>query len=84
MHDLHEANKILKTILDYAKQNNLKKVTKAIISLGKIEEHGQEILPDNIKFNIKILAKDTCAENLDLIIKQSNTDAWELKEIEGE
>jgi len=84
MHDLHEANKILKTILDYAERNKLNKVTKAIIVLGKIEEHGQEIFPENIEFNIKIIAKNTCAEGLDLIVERSDSDSWELKEIEGE
>ena len=84
MHDLQVANRILKIILEYAKKNNLQKVTKAVIDLGVIEEHGQEILPANIKFNIKMLAKGTSAENLDLIIKQSKGKEWELIEIEGE
>jgi Zn finger protein HypA/HybF involved in hydrogenase expression len=84
MHDLHEANKIFNTILDYADKNQLNKVTKAIVVLGKIEEHGQEILPENIEFNIKLLTKNTCAEGMSLIIKQSDSKAWELKEIEGD
>lgn len=84
MHDLQVANRILKIILEYAKENSLEKITKAVIDLGVIEEHGQEILPENIEFNIKMLAKGTSAENLDLIIKQSKGKEWELIEIEGE
>ena len=84
MHDLHEANKILKVILDYAKQNELKKVTQAAINLGSIIEHGSEILPENLHFNIIILAKGTVAEGLEVEIKKTKGDFWELEEIKGE
>ena len=84
MHDLHLANKILKLILDYAKQNNLKKVTKAEIVLGIIIEHGSEILPENLKFNIKMLAKGTLAEGLEVIVNKVKNDHWGLEEIDGE
>ncbi len=84
MHDLHEANKILKIILEYAKENNLQKVSRAVINLGIIEEHGQEISPENIEFNINVLAKGTVAENIELVINKVKSESWELKEIEGE
>lgn len=88
MHDLHEADKILKVIL--AKANppaggkKLTKVTKAKIKLGEIIEHGETISPENLEFNIKMLAKGTLAEDLKLTIEKIGGNLWELEEIEGE
>jgi Zn finger protein HypA/HybF involved in hydrogenase expression len=84
MHDLHEADRILKIILEHGKKHKLKKITKVLIGLGSIEEHGNEILADNLKFNIKLLAKDTMAEKLDVKIEKTKTDSWIINEIEGE
>ena len=84
MHDLHEADKILKVILDYAQKNNLKKVTKATIDLGSIIEHGEELLPENVRFNIIMLARKTVAEGIEVVINKIKGDSWVLKEIEGE
>ncbi len=84
MHDFHLADTIYKTIMDYAVKNNLQKVTKAVIELGSIIEHGEEILPANLKFNIKLLAEGGLAAGLEIIIDKSHGDSWVLKEIEGE
>ncbi|OGY42019.1 MAG: hypothetical protein A2Y67_02965 [Candidatus Buchananbacteria bacterium RBG_13_39_9] len=83
MHDLHEANKILKVILNHARQNKLKKVTKAVIELGSMIEHGDEISPENLKFNLQMLAKNTLANGLAVEIKKVKGESWVLKEIEG-
>ena len=84
MHDLHEANKILKLILDYASKNKLSKVTKAVIELGSIVEHGDEISAENLEFNLRMLAKNTIAEGLNVDIKKGKGNGWVLKEIKGE
>jgi len=84
MHDFHLADIIYKTIIDYAAKNNLKKVTKAVIELGSIVEHGEEILAENLEFNIKIMAQGNLAEGLTVEIKKVIGDSWVLKEIEGE
>lgn len=84
MHDLHEADKILKTVLDYAKENNLNKITEIVVELGSVMEHGEEILPANLAFNIKMLAENTIAKDLEIKIKKIQDDSWILKEIEGE
>jgi Zn finger protein HypA/HybF involved in hydrogenase expression len=84
MHDLHEANKILKLILDYASKNKLSKVTTAVIELGSIIEHGDEISAENLEFNLKMLAKNTIAEGLNVDIKKGKGNGWVLKEIKGE
>ena len=84
MHDLHEADRIFKLILIYAKRNKLIKINSATIELGNIIEHGEEIVPENLIFNIKMLAKGTIAEGLKMKIKETNEDSWVLREIEGD
>jgi Zn finger protein HypA/HybF involved in hydrogenase expression len=84
MHDLHEADKIIKIILDYAQKKKLKKVVKAVIELGSVIEHGDEINPENLAFNIKMLAQKTLAEGLEIEIENVRGESWVLKEIVGE
>lgn len=84
MHDFHLADTIYKTIMDYATQNGLKKVTSASIELGSMVEHGEEILPDNLDFNIKMLAEGGPADGLKLDIVRASGNSWTLKDIEGD
>lgn len=83
MHDLHEADRVLKLVLEHAERNKLKEVTKIVIGLGSVIEHGSEIDPENLKFNMHLLAKETKAENAEVVIKKINGAAWKLDEIEG-
>jgi Zn finger protein HypA/HybF involved in hydrogenase expression len=84
MHDLHEADRILKLVLEHALRNKLKEVTKIVIGLGSVIEHGAEINQDNLKFNIHVLARGTKAEKAEVLVEKINKSTWELKEIEGE
>lgn len=85
MHDFHAADNILKTALEYANKNKLKKIDKIKIELGKFVEHGQEILADNLEFNIKMLSQGTIAENCEIvIIGKQGENGYKLIEIEGE
>lgn len=84
MHDFHLADTIYKIIIDYAEKNNLKKVTKATIELGSIVEHGEEILPENLEFNIKMLAEKGPAQGIEIEVKKVESDNWMLREIEGD
>lgn len=84
MHDFHLADTIYKTIMDHAAKNNIKKVTKAVIELGSIIEHGEEILPDNLRFNLRMLAEGGPSADLLIVITESSDKNWILKEIEGE
>ena len=84
MHDLHEADQILKVILAKAQEKKLSKITKAKIKLGDIVEHGETILPENLTFNIKMLAKGTLADGLEVIVEKAGGNFWELEEMEGE
>ncbi|OIO46812.1 MAG: hypothetical protein AUJ28_01825 [Parcubacteria group bacterium CG1_02_37_51] len=83
MHDLHEADKILKVVLAKAEENNLKQVDQIEIKLGQIEEHGEIINPDNLAFNIRNLAKGTIAADAEINIVEIGGDIWELVSIEG-
>ena len=83
MHDLHAANKIVESILDYARQNKLKKVTRIKIGLGKISEHGETISSSNLKHNIKLLSKGTVLSGSKIEISQISGPYVKIKEIEG-
>ena len=84
MHDFHLADQILKTAVDFAKKNKLKRITVIKIELGEIVEHGERIIPENLKFNFNLLAKNTIAQDAELRIKSIGGDTWRLREIEGE
>jgi len=84
MHDLHEADRILKLVLDHAERNKLKSVTKIVVGLGSVIEHGSEINPENLKFNIGVLARKTMAENAEVVVKKIKASTWKLEEIEGD
>lgn len=82
VHDWHLADQILKTVLDYASKNGLKNVSKIEIELGDIVEHGETILPGNLIYNFKLMAKDTIAKNTQLKVKKIKGDKWKLISIE--
>ena len=84
MHDFHLADLIHKAIIEEAEKNNLKKITKAVIELGSIIEHEEEVQPENLKFNIKMLAEGGPAQELEIEINSVSGNDWVLKEIEGE
>jgi len=78
------ANEILKTVLEYANKNGLKKISKVKLELGSILEHGEEILAENLIHNFKLLAEKTIAKNAEIEIKKIKSDTWKLIDIEGE
>jgi len=84
MHDWHLANEILKTVLEYAQKNGFKKVSRVEIELGSLVEHGEEILPENLIYNFKLLSKNTIAQDAELEIKKVKGENWELIEINGD
>ncbi len=84
MHDLHAADKILKLALEQAQKNNLIKIKKIFIKLGRVVEHGAEINAENLVFNIKLLAKNSLASDAEIIVEKIGSDTWELVAIEGD
>ena len=83
MHDLHAADLILKLVLSKANENKLLAVKKIVIELGSVVEHGAEINPDNLAFNIKLLARSTPARGAEVVIRPAGGNSWKLVEIEG-
>jgi len=83
MHDWHLANEVLKTVLEYASKNGLKNISKIKLKLGSILEHGEEVLPENLIHNFKLLAEKTIAENAEIEIEKIKGDTWKLVYIEG-
>lgn len=90
MHDLLAAKEIIDEVVENAKKNNLKKISKVLIELGNKEYHHgnhahiETIDPENLEFNLKLVAKNTVAENAEFIIKKSDMADILVKEIEGE
>lgn len=84
MHDIHAAQSILKTATEYAQKNKLKKINSMVIELGKIIEHDELITPENLKYNIELISKNTIAENCGIIVKRKNNNELKLIEIDGE
>ncbi len=78
MHDFHLANQIFRIAKEYAQKNNLTKITKIVIELGEIAEHGEGILPENLKYNINLLMP------CEVEIKKIPDNEWKLVSIEGE
>ncbi|MDD5566605.1 MAG: hydrogenase/urease maturation nickel metallochaperone HypA [Patescibacteria group bacterium] len=84
MHDLYAAQDILEAAMNTAKTKKLKKITKLVIDLGEVKDHGEEITPANLRFNLKMLAKKTIANNAQIEIKHTSGGKCLLKEIVGE
>jgi Zn finger protein HypA/HybF involved in hydrogenase expression len=74
MHDLHLANQIAKLAKEHAKGKKIKSVA---IELGDILEHGENITPENLKYNINLILPGA-----KVIIKKIKGSNWQLKEIQ--
>ena len=83
MHDWYLANEILKTVLEYAKKNGFRNVSRVRIELGSIIEHDEEISSENLIYNFKLLAEKTIAKDAKLEINKIRGDSWKLLDIEG-
>ncbi len=83
MHDLHEANRIAQIVLEHVKKHQLTKLTIIDIELGSVIEHGQDILPENLDFNLRMILKDFISQNTKINIKKVKGSSWKLVSIEG-
>jgi len=84
MHDIHEANRIAIIILEHYNNNKFKKLKSINIELCSIVEHGEDILPENLDFNLKMILKDIIDDDTKINIKKVKRDSWKLVSIEGE
>ncbi|MBU1178643.1 hypothetical protein KJ903_05550 [Patescibacteria group bacterium] len=84
MHDLHAADRILKKVLEFAASKKLTKITDIYVDLGVVIEHGEEISPDNFKFNLDQLSQGTIAEGVKVHLKKTGDKYIRLDKIKGE
>jgi Zn finger protein HypA/HybF involved in hydrogenase expression len=84
MHDLMTAKDISEAVQKKATENDLKKVTEIVVDLGEMEDHGEIVSEENLKFHLNYLLKGTLAEKAKLVFKKVKTDTIILREIEGE
>jgi len=86
MHDLHLADKIHRLILEKARENELNKIILIVIEIGFIEEHGEDVSAENLKFNLKMLNENSIAKDAEIKIKKlkRRSGYWQLKEIIAE
>lgn len=84
MHDLIASQDILKQAIKVAAKNKLKKITKITVKLGKIIEHHQEIMPENLRFNFELVKRNTIAEKARLKIKKTSGKTITISVVEGE
>ena len=84
MHDIHEANRISQVIIEHLKKNNLTKLQNIEIELGTIIEHGEDINPENLDFNLRMILKGYINKNTKINIKKTKADSWKLVSIEAD
>lgn len=81
MHDLLLAKEILDTAIQYAGKHGLARISEIMIELGSIENHAEEILPENLKEIFKLVAKGGAGDKASLKIKKVKGNSWKLKYI---
>jgi len=82
MHDWHLANEIIRVAEEQIKERNISSVYEVCISLGSIKEHGEEINPDNLESNLRLLSRGTVMDGANFTIKPiADKGIWILKEI---
>jgi hydrogenase nickel incorporation protein HypA/HybF len=84
MHDIHEAEKIWRLVLENARAHGLKKVEEINLELGSVIEHGADITPENLEFNLKMLCQGTIADGAKVNIKKTKNSGWKLVSISGD
>lgn len=84
MHDIHEADKICKLVLEKAKENGLKKIQEINLELGSAIEHGADITAENLEYNLQMLNKGTIADGARINIKKIKNNGWKLVSIFGD
>ena len=65
MHELSMAQGILNAVLETAEANDAIKVTDMVIEIGKLAM----LNPEQLKFMLGVLCKDTIAENAEIVIE---------------
>jgi len=66
MHELSLAVSIIETVLNVAKENNVKKILEINLEIGDLTAVNE----DRLRFTLEIASKDTIAENAKINIKK--------------
>ena len=66
MHELSMADAIVKTAIDVAEKNNAQEITEVTIEIGKLTL----LNPEQLKFMIEVLSKDTLLEGAEIVISE--------------
>jgi Zn finger protein HypA/HybF involved in hydrogenase expression len=83
MHDLVAAQDIVKIATQMAKKNKLKSISKVVVRLGKIVAHGEEIDPENLRFNFELVKRNTIAEKAVLKIQKGRGNELAILSVSG-
>ena len=84
MHDLHAADKVFQVVQKAAAKNNLSKITKISLELGEIIEHGSDISPENLEYNLELLLEKTPHKEAEIEIKKvEKKDLLKVVSVEG-
>ena len=75
---------IVKIATQMARKNKLKSISKIVVRLGKIEAHGEEIQPENLRFNFELVKRNTFAEKALLLIQKGRGEELSIVEVQGE
>ncbi len=73
---MHLANQIVMLAQKYARGKRIKSIA---IDLGDIFEHGENITPENLKYNINLILPGVV-----IGVKRARGSHWRLKEVECE
>ncbi|MFH0805043.1 MAG: hydrogenase maturation nickel metallochaperone HypA [Patescibacteria group bacterium] len=83
MHDLVAAQDIVKVATKIAQKNKLKSISRIVVRLGQIVEHGDAITPENLRFNFALVKRNTLAEKAKLVIRNGKGTELSIAEVGG-
>jgi len=84
MHDIHEANRLAQVIMEHLNRHHLTKLQAVDIELGSVIEHGEDINPENLDFNLRLILKDVVSPATRINIQKVKGESWKLVSLEAE
>lgn len=83
MHDLLLAQEIYTIIKRETRKNKFQKVVSIVIELGEIIEHQENITPQNLIYNLKLVDKNKILGKTRFRVLPRKDDKWQLVEMVG-
>lgn len=83
MHDFYTAKAVLDKVIQTAQRYKIERIQSVEIELGRLEDHGEAITPQNLCFNFRLLAKDTPARKARLVIRRIPNAYFRVCALEG-